>query len=190
MAQYPATAGRPELRGAIGAWLERRFNLPSLEADRHVLPLNGTREGLFAVAQTLVTHGRPGAVLCPNPFYQIYEGAALLAGTEPVLLNCDASNGFPPRFRIGDRRAMASLPTVVYLHAGATPPAQSCPERHYRDSLHWRKSMIFVIASDECYSEIYPDEQLPPVGLLEARRRHGQYRLPALSVLSQSVKAI
>ena len=63
VAQYPATAGRPELRAAIGAWLERRFHLASLDADRHVLPLNGTREGLFAVAQTLVSHGRPGAVL-------------------------------------------------------------------------------------------------------------------------------
>ena len=98
VAQYPATAGRPQLRATIGDWLERRFHLPSLDADRHVLTLNGTREGLFAVAQTLVTHGKPGAVLCPNPFYQIYEGAALLAGTEPILLNCDASKGFLPDF--------------------------------------------------------------------------------------------
>lgn len=96
VAHYPATAGNPTLRAAIARWLERRFHLPSLDADRHVLPLNGTREGLFALAQTVVTHGRPGAVICPNPFYQIYEGAALLAGTEPILVNCGADTAFLP----------------------------------------------------------------------------------------------
>ncbi|MEK9586132.1 MAG: aminotransferase class I/II-fold pyridoxal phosphate-dependent enzyme, partial [Halieaceae bacterium] len=98
IASYPATAGRQELRAAIAKWLEQRFSLSAVDPDRQVLPLNGTREGLFALAQAAVTYGKPGAVISPNPFYQIYEGAALLAGTEPLWVNCNESNGFLPDF--------------------------------------------------------------------------------------------
>ena len=80
IAKYPATVGSPELRTVIAQWLERRFTLPCVDPNNQVLPLNGTREGLFALAQAVVTYGRPGAVISPNPFYQIYEGAAFLAG--------------------------------------------------------------------------------------------------------------
>ena len=93
IASYPATAGRQELRAAIAKWLEQRFSLSAVDPDRQILPLNGTREGLFALAQAAVTYGKPGAVISPNPFYQIYEGAALLAGTEPLWVNCNESNG-------------------------------------------------------------------------------------------------
>ena len=172
VAQYPATAGRPELRVAIGAWLERRFNLLSLDADRHVLPLNGTREGLFAVAQTLVTHGKAGAVLCPNPFYQIYEGAALLAGTEPVLLNCDASNGFLPDFEsVTDEQWQTCQ--LLFICTPGNPAGAVMSREALQRLITLAQEHDFVIASDECYSEIYPDEQHPPAGLLEAAAAMG-----------------
>ena len=177
VAQYPATAGRPELRVAIGAWLERRFNLLSLDADRHVLPLNGTREGLFAVAQTLVTHGRAGAVLCPNPFYQIYEGAALLAGTEPILLNCDASKGFLPDFDSVTEGQWHAC-QLLFICTPGNPAGAVMSREGLQKLIALAQEHDFVIASDECYSEIYPDEQHPPTGLLEAAATMGntEYR--------------
>ena len=156
----------------IGAWLERRFHLPSLDTDRHVLPLNGTREGLFAVAQTLVTHGRPGAVICPNPFYQIYEGAALLAGTEPILLNCDASNSFLPDFdSVTDEQWQACQ--LLFICTPGNPAGAVMPRETLQTLITLAQEHDFVIASDECYSEIYPDEQHPPAGLLEAAAAMG-----------------
>ena len=172
VAQYPATTGRPELRAAIGAWLEHRFHLPPMDADRHVLPLNGTREGLFAVAQTMVTHGRPGAVLCPNPFYQIYEGAALLAGTEPVLLNCDAGNGFLPDFdSVTDEQWQACQ--LLFICTPSNPAGAVMPLKALQALIALAQEYDFVIASDECYSEIYPDKQHPPASLLEAAAATG-----------------
>ena len=172
VAQYPATAGRPQLRATIGDWLERRFHLPSLDADRHVLPLNGTREGLFAVAQTLVTHGKPGAVLCPNPFYQIYEGAALLAGTEPILLNCDASKGFLPDFDSVTEEQWHAC-QLLFICTPGNPSGAVMSREGLQKLITLAQEHDFVIASDECYSEIYPDEQHPPAGLLEAAATMG-----------------
>ena len=100
LGRYPATNGLPSLRVAISRWLERRFKLTAVDESRHVLPLNGTREGLFALAQTVVDGDKAGAVICPNPFYQIYEGAALLAGTQPIFINCNESTGFLPDFSV------------------------------------------------------------------------------------------
>ena len=172
VAQYPATAGRSELRAAIGAWLEHRFHLPQMDADRHILPLNGTREGLFAVAQTTVTHGRPGAVLCPNPFYQIYEGAALLAGTEPFLLNCDAATGFLPDFdSVTEDQWQACQ--LLFICTPGNPAGAVMPREVLQALIALAQEHDFVIASDECYSEIYPDEQHPPTGLLEAAAAMG-----------------
>ena len=96
VAKYPATQGRAQLRVAIARWLEKRFVLPSIDPEHHVLPLNGTREGLFALAQAVVSARQAGGVICPNPFYQIYEGAALLAGAELHYLNCESELGFIP----------------------------------------------------------------------------------------------
>ena len=93
---YPSTTGTPELRNSIARWLEQRFNLQHVDADRQVLPVNGTREALFAIAQTLVTPGAPGRVMSPNPFYQIYEGAALLAGTDPTFIPANSASGLNP----------------------------------------------------------------------------------------------
>ncbi|MCA1790543.1 MAG: aminotransferase class I/II-fold pyridoxal phosphate-dependent enzyme, partial [Thioalkalivibrio sp.] len=96
--RYPTTRGEPGLRETIARWLQLRFNLPSVDAERQVLPLNGTREGLFALAQAVVTSGPDAAVLMPNPFYQIYEGAALLAGAAPLFYNLEQTNGYRPQF--------------------------------------------------------------------------------------------
>ena len=96
LANYPGTAGLPELRQTIASWLERRFQLPAVDSDTQVLPVNGTREALFAFAQAVVNGAPDALVMSPNPFYQIYEGAALLAGAEPVYLDTREENGFLP----------------------------------------------------------------------------------------------
>ncbi|MEQ8514516.1 MAG: aminotransferase class I/II-fold pyridoxal phosphate-dependent enzyme, partial [Chromatocurvus sp.] len=96
LSQYPATRGSTDLRNAVADWLQQRYGIPRPDAEKQVLPVSGTREALFAIAQTCVS-ATPGArVLCPNPFYQIYEGAALLAGADPAFMNCVAANGFLP----------------------------------------------------------------------------------------------
>src|SRR5690606_15465129 len=100
LANYPTTKGTDELRSAIAGWATHRFDLApaSLDPNRHVVPVNGTREAIFALVQAVVDAGKPATVVSPNPFYQIYEGAAFLAGATPVYLPCDGSNGFIPDF--------------------------------------------------------------------------------------------
>ena len=99
LASYPATAGSDALRNAIAGWLERRYRLPKLDAAHQILPVNGSREALFALAQTVVDRSRGDAlVMCPNPFYQIYEGAAYLSGAEPYFANSDPARNFAPDF--------------------------------------------------------------------------------------------
>ncbi len=117
---YPTTLGIPALREAIATWCERRFGVPAgwLDAARHVLPVNGTREALFAFTQTVVNREARGLVVSPNPFYQIYEGATLLAGAEPHYLPCLEDNGFNPGLRRRTGRHLAALPDPVHLLAG------------------------------------------------------------------------
>lgn len=176
LATYPSTKGEPELRRAIAGWAERRFQLGQggLDPERQVLPVNGTREALFAFAQAAVdrTAAAP-LVVCPNPFYQIYEGAAYLAGAEPYFINCVAANGFLPDFAavpaaVWERCQLLFLcspgnPTGAVLETAALQQLIELADRH-----------DFIIASDECYSEIYFDEAQPPVGLLQACRELGR----------------
>src|SRR5262249_10279286 len=135
LAVYPATVGTPELRRAIAGWLERRYGIPKLDPETQVLPVNGTREALFAFAQTVLAPG--DRVVCPNPFYQIYEGAALLAGATPVYGEPESWTGVK----------------LVY----ACSPAN--PSGHVMDLGEWRRLFEladrhgFVIASAQCYSE-------------------------------------
>jgi N-succinyldiaminopimelate aminotransferase len=132
-----------------------------------VLPVNGTREGLFAFVQAVVDASRPApAVLMPNPFYQIYEGAALLAGAEPVYLNCDRDRGFLPELDSGDA-AHWDRCQVLCLCSPGNPTGAVMPDAYLRRVLELSARHGFVIASDECYSEIYPDETQPPPGLLQ-----------------------
>ncbi len=173
LSSYPLTRGSATLRQAIAGWLERRFGLGegALDPERQVLPVNGTREALFAFAQAVVDAGRPGAaVLMPNPFYQIYEGAALLAGAEPVYLNCD--DGLPDFDAIpADTWARCQL---LYLCSPHNPTGAVVPEATLRKLMALADEHDFIIAADECYSEIYFDEDRPPVGLLEAAARAGR----------------
>lgn len=179
IANYPSTIGLPELRQAISLWLTQRFSLQpgSITPERHILPVNGTREALFAFAQAVIersprsasgkTSSEKPLVVSPNPFYQIYEGAALLAGAEPYFLNCTADNNFIPDFD--------SVPPPVwqrcqllYLCSPGNPTGAVINTGTLKQLIALADEYDFVIASDECYSELYFDEERPPAGLLQA----------------------
>ncbi len=172
---YPLTAGLPELRTTIAHWLEWRFGLDegSVRADEMVLPVSGTREGLFAFVQAVIdpSRSRPN-VLMPNPFYQIYEGAALLAGAEPVFLNCDPASGYLPDLDAVDAATWRDC-QLLFLCSPGNPTGAVMPEVYLRRALELAERHDFLIAADECYSEIYLDEADPPAGLLAAARAAG-----------------
>ena len=175
LGSYPLALGLPELRGTIARWLERRFALPAnaVNPESMVLPVNGTREGLFAFVQAVVDPGRPApAVLMPNPFYQIYEGAALLAGAEPVYLNCDAHSGYLPDLDAVPAATWARC-QVLFLCTPGNPTGAVMPAEYLRRALELSERYGFAIASDECYSEIHPDESQPPPGLLQVAHAAG-----------------
>jgi N-succinyldiaminopimelate aminotransferase len=170
LGSYPQAIGLPELRATIARWLERRFALPAAAVDPEtmVLPVNGTREGLFAFAQAVVDAGCPSpAVLMPNPFYQIYEGAALLAGAEPVYLDCDAASAYLPDLEAVPAATWARC-QLLYLCSPGNPSGAVMPIDYLRRALELAQRHGFVIAADECYSEIYAEESRPPPGLLQA----------------------
>ncbi|NND67611.1 MAG: succinyldiaminopimelate transaminase [Halioglobus sp.] len=165
LSNYPKTAGLPELREAIATWLKGRFKLQSIDATSQVLPVNGTREALFAFAQAVVTPGT--LVFSPNPFYQIYEGAALLAGATPQFLNCTDASGLLPDFSAVNE-AQWQRCDLLYLCSPGNPTGAVMPVEQLQALIRKAREYNFVIASDECYSEIYAEEDHPPPGLLEA----------------------
>ncbi|QKZ06333.1 succinyldiaminopimelate transaminase [Pseudomonas eucalypticola] len=169
MAVYPTTLGIPALREAIGKWCERRFNVPAgwIDPARHVLPVNGTREALFAFTQTVVERSDDGLVISPNPFYQIYEGAALLAGATPHYLPCLDSNGFNPDFDAVSAETWKRC-QILFLCSPGNPTGALVPMDTLKKLIALADEHDFVIAADECYSELYFDEQSPPPGLLSA----------------------
>ncbi|AVF56609.1 UNVERIFIED_ORG: N-succinyldiaminopimelate aminotransferase [Pseudomonas parafulva] len=169
LAVYPSTLGLPALRQAIGQWCERRFGVPAgwLDADRHILPVNGTREALFAFTQAVVDRSADGLVLSPNPFYQIYEGAALLAGATPYYLPCLESNGLNPDFDAVPDHVWARC-QVLFLCSPGNPTGALVPMDTLKKLIALADAHDFVIAADECYSELYFDEDAPPPGLLSA----------------------
>lgn len=178
LGSYPTTAGMPALREACVAWLTRRFKLPSasLDAERHVLPVNGTREALFSFVQALVRQndGRSDAaargapiVVMPNPFYQIYEGAALLAGAEPYFLETTAANRFVPDLDAVPAKIWQRC-EVLFLCTPGNPSGAILSTDYLRHALALAERYDFVIASDECYAELYRDEAAPPPSLLNA----------------------
>lgn len=172
---YPATRGPEPLRAAIAAWATRRFGLRAgtLTAARHVLPVNGTREALFSFAQAVLPASGDANVLMPNPFYQIYEGAALLAGARPVYVACHPESGFLPDFAALDAQTLRRT-RLVYLCSPGNPTGAVAPIESLMQLIQLADTHDFVIAADECYSEIYPDESRPPAGLLEACARLGR----------------
>ncbi len=175
-ARYPTTAGTPELRAAIAGWIERRFRLPAgaIDPSRQVLPVNGTREALFALAQCVIGREveRP-VVLMPNPFYQIYEGAALLAGAEPWYVDCPAANGFQPDFHAVPADVWRRT-RLVYLCSPGNPTGATAPPALVTALLERADRHGFVLAADECYSELYADEEAPPPGLLQIAAAAGR----------------
>jgi N-succinyldiaminopimelate aminotransferase len=174
LSAYPSTRGLPALRQAIANWLTRRFRLPagSLDPERQILPLNGTREGLFAFAQALVDRTRAPLVLMPNPFYQIYEGAAFLAGAEPRYLPCLAEQGFIPDFAAVDADTWRRC-QILYLCSPGNPTGAVIPKETLQGLIHLAEEFDFLLAADECYSELYFEESDPPVGLLQAAAAMG-----------------
>jgi len=171
---YPATRGTEALRTAVCEWLSTRFALPagSLDPDRHVLPVNGTREALFAIAQCVVDRARNAAVLMPNPFYQIYEGAALLAGAEPVFVNAGVASDYLPDFDSIDEGTWQRC-QMVYLCSPGNPSGRVIGIAAMQALIERAEKYDFVVISDECYSEIFLDEAAPPPGLLQAAARMG-----------------
>jgi N-succinyldiaminopimelate aminotransferase len=188
LAIYPATAGLDLLRETMAAWFKQRFGLPRLDAATEVLPVNGTREALFSFAQAVVDPSRPSPlVVCPNPFYQIYEGAALLAGAEPAFLNQTAEDGFGLDLDTlkDDQCRRAQL---MYVCTPGNPTGRVLTLEDWRALFGRADRYGFVIASDECYSEIYGDEQAPPLGGLEAAHRLGRHDFRNLVVFASLSK--
>jgi N-succinyldiaminopimelate aminotransferase len=186
LANYPTTAGDPALRDSIAGWLHRRYGI-RVDASTQVLPVGGSREALFAIAQTVVDPTREGAtVVCPNPFYQIYEGAALLAGADVEYVNSDPARNFAADW--------ASVPDAVwartqllYVCSPGNPTGAVMPLEEWRRLFELSDRHGFVIASDECYSEIYFRDD-PPLGSLEAAAQLGRNdfrRLVAFTSLSK-----
>ncbi|MDO3382234.1 succinyldiaminopimelate transaminase [Gilvimarinus algae] len=175
LANYPATKGLPELRSTIAQWAGKRFSLAKpLDAETQVLPVNGTREALFAFAQAVINRDAPRPlVVSPNPFYQIYEGAAFLAGARPHFLNCTADNQFIPDFSAVPEAVWRDC-QLLYLCTPGNPTGAVISCEQFQTLIELAERYDFVIASDECYSELYRDENSPPPGLLQAASAMGR----------------
>jgi len=189
LSSYPATAGEPRLREACAAWVQRRYGV-TLDAHSQVLPVNGSREALFALAQTVIDPTRDGAtVVCPNPFYQIYEGAALLAGARTAFANSEAATSKDGNFTadwsaIDD--ATWSRTQLLYVCSPGNPTGAVMPLDEWQRLFRLSDRHGFVIASDECYSEIYFGDE-PPLGALQAAQELGRdlHNLIAFTSLSK-----
>jgi N-succinyldiaminopimelate aminotransferase len=183
---YPPTAGSPALREACAAWMQRRYGV-ALNAATQVLPVNGSREALFALAQTVINPTRAGAtVVCPNPFYQIYEGAALLAGADVVFANSDPARNFAPDWSAIDDDTW-SRTQLLYVCSPGNPTGAVAPLEEWKMLFELSDRHGFVIASDECYSEIYFRDE-PPLGALQAAKLLGRDDFKRLIVLTSLSK--
>jgi len=174
LSNYPVTKGTDVLRQAIANWLNQRFNLGEpIQADSQVLPVNGTREALFAIAQSVIDRSAANPlVMMPNPFYQIYEGAAFLAGAKPHYMNCTAENDFLPDLEsISDKQWQDCQ--LIYICTPGNPSGAVMSLEYLQQLISLAQRFDFIIASDECYSEIYFDEDHPPPGLLSAASAMG-----------------
>ena len=175
LASYPTTQGSEALRTAIQQWLVRRYTIPALNIDQEVLPVNGSREALFAFAQAVINQDDTDTpiVISPNPFYQIYEGAALLAGAQPYYLNTTpASDHLMDLDSVPE--AIWQRTQLIYVCTPGNPSGKVMPLSQWQQLFTLSDRYDFVIAADECYSEIYFDEQQPPLGALQAAHQLGR----------------
>ncbi len=187
LANYPTTIGRDALRAAISGWLAQRYDIPAPDAKTQVLPVNGSREALFAFAQTVIDRSREApVVVCPNPFYQIYEGAAFLAGATPHFLNTLPEDNFALNF--------AQLPEetwrrtqLIYVCSPGNPNGRVMPSGEWQTLFEMSDRYGFVVAADECYSEIYFGTD-KPFGALQAARQLGRTDYRNLVVFSSLSK--
>jgi N-succinyldiaminopimelate aminotransferase len=187
LASYPPTAGGEALRQAIADWLVRRYHLERIDPKTEVLPVNGSREALFAFAQAVLDSSRgDSVVVCPNPFYQIYEGAALLAGAQPHFVNALAERGFAADYDSVPESVWRRT-QLLYVCSPGNPTGKVLGLADWKEIFALSDRHGFVIASDECYSEVYFDEASPPLGALEAANRLGRgfERLVVFSSLSK-----
>ncbi|MFZ6674100.1 succinyldiaminopimelate transaminase [Undibacterium sp. Xuan67W] len=190
LSAYPSTAGSDALRLSIAQWLARRYDIPALDAASQILPVNGSREALFALAQTVIDpsnneHGKP-IILCPNPFYQIYEGAAYLAGAEPYFANADPARNFAPDYNSIPDEIWKRV-QLLYICSPGNPTGAVLTMHDWKELFDLSDKYGFVIAADECYSEIYFKPEAP-LGSLQAARAFGRTdyrRLITLSSLSK-----
>ena len=189
LAAYPATAGLPAMRRACAGWIERRYGV-TLDADTEILPVNGSREALFSLAQTVIDPSRDRdrggpVIVCPNPFYQIYEGSAYLSGATPVFANSDPARNFAADWSQIDDETW-SRTQLLYVCSPGNPTGAVVPMEEWEQLFALSDRHGFVIASDECYSEIYFRDE-PPLGALQAARRLGRglERLVVLTSLSK-----
>ena len=189
LANYPSTLGSEALRQAIAGWLERRYGLPALNPATQILPVSGSREALFSFAQTVIAPAAPGEpsalVMCPNPFYQIYEGAAYLAGAEPYYVNSVPARNFGPDYGSVPDEVWRRV-QLLYLCSPGNPTGAVLTLDDWRELFSLSDRHGFVIAADECYSEIYFKDEAP-LGALEAAHKLGRdfSRLVVFSSLSK-----
>ncbi len=185
LAGYPATLGEASLRQSMAGWVQRRYGV-QVDPARQVLPVNGSREALFALAQTVIDPGRPATVVVPNPFYQIYEGAALLAGAELHYAPSEPGRNFGIDWAAVPEQVWERT-QLLFVCSPGNPAGSVMGLNEWKLLFELSDRHGFVIASDECYSEIYFREE-PPLGGLEAAVRLGRSdfrRLVALTSLSK-----
>ena len=188
LASYPSTAGSEALRSAIANWTGKRYDMPVLNPATQVLPVNGSREALFAFAQTVIDTSGPEVpvVICPNPFYQIYEGAAFLAGAEPVFVNADPKRNFAPDYATVSEQIWQRV-QLLFVCSPGNPTGAVMNLEDWKQLFALSDKYNFIIASDECYSEIYFGDQAP-LGGLEAAHRLGRTDFPRLVSFSSLSK--
>ncbi|OZI61243.1 succinyldiaminopimelate transaminase [Bordetella genomosp. 11] len=187
LASYPTTKGETRLREVIAQWLAKRYGIAAPDPETQVLPVLGSREALFSFAQTVIDPTGDDVVICPNPFYQIYEGAALLAGAQPYYVNADPDRNFGPDWSQVPEEVWRKT-RMVYVCSPGNPAGNVMTMDDWREILELSDRYGFIVASDECYSEIYLNETQPPLGGLQAAHALGRtdYRnLLAFSSLSK-----
>ncbi|SEM67048.1 succinyldiaminopimelate transaminase [Nitrosomonas marina] len=189
LSNYPTTQGMPELRQSIADWIVRRFNVPAINPDTEIIPVNGSREALFSFAQAVIdTAATPAPyVVCPNPFYQIYEGAALLGGASPQYINTTADNAFKLDFSQLHNTAW-SRTQLIYVCNPNNPTGSVMSLDEWRQLFEISDRYGCIIAADECYSEIYFNENSPPLGALTAAHQLGRAGFPRLVVFNSLSK--
>jgi N-succinyldiaminopimelate aminotransferase len=188
LARYPLTLGLPELRTAMAEWIARRHGLGAIDAATQVIPVNGSREALFAIAQVILDPAEKDAiVVSPNPFYQIYEGAALLGGARPYFANARPENGFRPDWDAIPEDVWKRT-RLIYACSPNNPTGSVMPFEEWKRLFELSDRHGFTIVSDECYSELYFDESKPPLGALAAAKSLGREGFPRLVVMGSLSK--